>query len=380
MTLQLALKPWKDNVLFTPGPLTTSRTVKQAMLRDLGSRDIEFLEVVGDVRKRLLELAGVKPGEFEAILMQGSGTYGVESVIASAIPPDGKLLVIANGAYGNRIAKMASLLKVDLTHLKYAENQIPDLDEIDRTLAEDSRITHVAAVHCETTSGIVNPIDRIGSLVRKHKRIYIVDAMSSFGAMPIDLKTSSIDYLISSANKCIEGIPGFSYVLARHDLLLATEGYARCLSLNLLDQWKYMETEGQFRFTPPVQALMAFHQALLELEAEGGVTGRAKRYRNNFEVLIQGMRELGFREYLTPEWQSYIINTFIYPNDAQFSFDVFYQKLNDRGYSIYSGKVSDARCFRIGSIGRITANDVRDLLAAIRSTLQEMGVAIPVQY
>ncbi len=380
MTFQSSLKPWKDNVLFTPGPLTTSRTVKQAMLRDLGSRDFEFLSVVSDIRNRLLELAGVKPGEFEAILMQGSGTYGVESVISSAIPPDGKLLVIANGAYGNRIAKMASLLKVDQTHLKYAENQIPDLDEIDRTLAEDTRITHVAVVHCETTSGIVNPIESIGSLAHQYKRIYIVDAMSSFGAMPSDLKACSIDYLISSANKCIEGIPGFSYVLAQRDRLLATEGYARCLSLNLLDQWKYMETEGQFRFTPPVQALMAFHQALLELEAEGGVTGRARRYRNNYEVLIQGMRELGFREYLTPEQQSYIINTFIYPNDVHFSFEAFYQKLNDRGYSIYSGKVSDAQCFRIGSIGRITPNDVRDLLAALRFTLEEMDVAIPVQY
>lgn len=380
MTIQSSLNQWKDNVLFTPGPLTTSRTVKQAMLRDLGARDHEFLAVVGDIRNRLLDLAGVKPGEFETILMQGSGTYGVESVISSAIPPDGKLLIAANGAYGNRIAKMASLLKIDSTHLNYAENKIPDLDEIDRILTEDNRITHVAVVHCETTSGIVNPIERIGSLVRKHKRVYIVDAMSSFGAVPINMKSSSIDYLISSANKCIEGIPGFSYVLARRDLLLATEGYARNLSMNLLDQWNYMETVGQFRFTPPVQSLMAFHQALLELDAEGGVDGRAKRYRNNFDVLIQGMRELGFREYLTPEQQSYIITTFLYPNDTRFCFEDLYSRLNDRGYSIYSGKVSDAQCFRIGSIGRITANDIKDLLAAIRSTLQEMGVATPVRY
>ncbi len=380
MTIHSSLNPWKDNVLFTPGPLTTSRTVKQAMLRDLGARDSEFLAVVGDIRNRLLDLAGVKAGEFEAILMQGSGTYGVESVISSAIPPDGKLLVIANGAYGNRIAKMASLLKIDLTHLHYSENQTPDLDEIDRVLAEDDRITHVAVVHCETTSGIVNPIERIGSLVSRRKRIYIVDAMSSFGAVPIDMNSSSIDYLISSANKCIEGIPGFSYVLARRELLLATKGYARCLSLDLLDQWSYMETVGQFRFTPPVQSLMAFHQALLELESEGGVEGRAKRYRNNFDVLIQGMRELGFREYLRPEQQSYIITTFLYPNDPLFSFDVFYQKLNERGYSIYCGKVSDAQCFRIGSIGRIMANDIRDLLATIHATLQEMGIATPVRY
>lgn len=377
MILNQLLAKWKDHVLFTPGPLTTSRTVKQAMFRDLGARDYEFLSIVKEIRERLLSLAGINDNEYEAIIMQGSGTFGVESVISSIIPPEGKLLVIANGAYGHRIAKMASLLKIDKTVLAYPENQVPNLDEIDQILQEDKAITHVAVVHAETTSGIVNPIKEIGDIVNKHQKVYIVDAMSSFGAIPVYPVEYHIDYLISSANKCVEGVPGFSFIIARRNHLLSTDGYARSLSLNLLDQWKYMESEGQFRFTPPVQIILAFHQALLELEAEGGVESRAERYKGNHHVLLQGMRKMGFREYLSPENQGYIITTFLYPNHPNFIFENFYQLLNVKGYAIYSGKVTDAKCFRIGSIGRITVNDIHDLLRAIEYTLTEMDITLP---
>src|SRR5262245_29496664 len=216
-----------DKLLFTPGPLTTSRTVKQAMLCDLGSRDAAFIELVRDIRRRLLTLGEVPSEEFTAILMQGSGTFGIEAVLGSVVPPNGKLLVIANGAYGRRIAQIAAVLKIDRIVLTYPEDHLPDLTAIARTLAADSAITHVAAVHCETTSGIINPVAAIGALARNHGKHYIVDAMSSFGAVPLNLETAAIDYMISSANKCIEGVPGFSFVLARQAALIATEGYAR---------------------------------------------------------------------------------------------------------------------------------------------------------
>ncbi|MFQ5793863.1 MAG: 2-aminoethylphosphonate--pyruvate transaminase [Candidatus Bipolaricaulia bacterium] len=367
---------WKDKVLFTPGPLTTSQTVKQAMLRDVGSWDFEFVQRVKEVRRKLLDVGGVAEGDYIAIPMQGSGTFGLESVISSTVPPDGKLLVVINGAYGRRIVNIASVLKIDTVTLTYAEDRQPDLQDVTAALEADEDITHVAVVHCETTTGILNPVAKIGAIIKQFDRRYFVDAMSSFGAVPLNLVECGIDYLVSSANKCIEGVPGFSFVLAKRNSLLATEGYARSLSLDLLAQWKGLEADGQFRFTPPTHALLAFHQALVELEQEGGVEARAARYRANYETLVAGMRAMGFEEYLRPEDQGYIITSFRYPTHPNFTFEAFYERLNQKGYVIYPGKVSSADCFRIGSIGRIFESDVRDLLAAIRETLTDMEVEL----
>jgi len=367
---------WKDKILFTPGPLTTSRTVKQAMLRDLGSRDIEFIGLIKDIRYKLLELGQVSPDQYTTVLMQGSGTFGLEAVVSSTVPPGGKLLVIVNGAYGKRLATIASVLKIDTATLEYVENATPDLGEIADTLKADSEITNVSVVHCETTTGIVNPIREIGEIAAKYGAKYFVDAMSSFGAVPIDLAECKIDYLVSSANKCIEGVPGFSFILCRLDSLRETDRYARSVSFDLLAQFQGFEKNGQFRFTPPTHALAAFRQALTELEAEGGVIGRAERYRRNYETLVGGMRRMGFTEYLKPQDQGYIITSFLYPDDANFSFEKFYESLNQKDYVIYPGKVSDANCFRIGNIGRIFEADVKALLAAIAETITEMGVKL----
>ena len=367
---------WKDKILFTPGPLTTSQTIKQAMLRDLGSRDIEFIGLVKDIRHKLVELGQASLNEYTAVLMQGSGTFGLEAVVSSTVPPDGKLLVIINGAYGKRLAKIASVLKIETVTLEYPENTTPDLGEIESTLKTDSKITNVTVVHCETTTGIINPIREIGEIVAKSGGKYFVDAMSSFGAVPIDLAECNIDYLVSSANKCIEGVPGFSFVLCKLNSLKETAGYARSLSFDLLSQYQGFEKNGQFRFTPPTHALAAFRQALAELDAEGGVPGRAERYCKNYETLVAGMRQLGFKEYLRSEDQGYIITSFLYPDDPNFSFEKFYESLNQKDYVIYPGKVSDANCFRIGNIGRIFEADVKALLAAIAETINEMSVKL----
>lgn len=379
MSERKSIPGWKDKVLFTPGPLTTSRTVKQAMLRDLGSRDYEFIETIRQVRRKLLELGCVADGSYEAVLMQGSGTFSIEAVVSSTVPPEGKLLVIVNGAYGHRICKIAQILKVPCTKLEYPEDQLPDLDEIEKAIQSDPSISHVVIVHCETTTGIMNPVEEVGEMARKAGKVFFVDAMSSFGAVPTDLAECKIDYLVSSANKCIEGVPGFSFVLARREPFLRTEGYARSLSLDLYSQWKGLESNGQFRFTPPTHAILAFHQALLELEQEGGVEGRAARYRSNYEVLTVGMREMGFQEYLKPELQGFIITSYRYPKYPNYDFETFYKHLNERGYTIYPGKVSNADCFRIGNIGRIFESDIRNLLAAIREVLCVMEIDLSKQ-
>jgi 2-aminoethylphosphonate-pyruvate transaminase len=344
------------------------------MLHDAGSWHADFNAVVRSIRERLLALAGVsKEAGYEAVLMQGSGTFGMEAVVTSTMPRDGRLLVIANGAYGERIGRMAEVAGIDTRTLRYAEETPADPNDARRALADDPSITHVAAVHCETTTGLLNPIEAIGHAVRDHGRTYIVDAMSSFGAVPIDLAGCGIDYLVSSANKCIEGVPGFSFVIARREALLASEGCARSLSLDLLGQWQGFEKNGQFRFTPPTHAVLAFARALDELDQEGGVPARGARYRGNHAVLMNGMRSLGFRPFLPPEVQSYIITAFHEPEHPRFEFDEFYRRLSDRGMIIYPGKLTQLPTFRIGTIGRIFEADVRQLLAAVRDAMIEMG-------
>ena len=367
----------KDKLLFTPGPLTTSMTVKQAMLRDLGSRDIEFINAVKTVRQQLLQMGEVsQESGYESIIMQGSGTFGVEATITTALPQDGHLLVIINGAYGERIAKMADINRIQKSILKYGEDEWPNLKEIEETLENDNTITHVVIVHCETTSGIYNPIKEVGALCKQYGKVYIVDAMSSFGAVPTNIAECNIDFLVSSSNKCIEGVPGFSFLIAKRDTLVKTKGQARSLSLDVFAQWEGLEQSGQFRFTPPTHAILAFHQAILEHQAEGGVAGRSARYQKNYHTLMAGMRQMGFKEYLAPEKQGYIISSFIYPTHPNFDFNTFYKLLNEKDFVIYPGKLTKADAFRIGNIGRITEQDILSLLDAIKVTLGEMGVEL----
>jgi 2-aminoethylphosphonate-pyruvate transaminase len=367
-----------DKPLFTPGPLTTSRTVKLAMLRDLGSRDAEFIEVVRRIRNRILAVGGLsQQAGYECVLMQGSGTFSVESVISSAIPPKKKLLVVVNGAYGERIVAIAQRHGIETVILREKENKLPDVAQVERALATQPDIHMTAIVHCETTSGIMNPIQAVGEVVHRHGGLYFVDSMSAFGAVPVDFAACHIDFLVSSANKCIEGVPGFGLAICHRAPLLKTEGLARTVSLDLLAQWHGMERNGQFRFTPPTHVLLAFDQALNELDMEGGVAGRGRRYRENYETLCRGMKEMGFTEYVPHDLQGYIITSFRYPTHPRFDFNDFYKRLSDKGFVIYPGKVSDADCFRIGSVGRIFPSDVNALLAAIGKVMNDMEIKLP---
>ena len=373
MTLQYMQKT-QDKLLFTPGPLTTAVKVKEAALVDLGSRDQAFISIVKQIRQKLLELAHVEPPEYEAIIIQGSGTFGIESVISSALPEGGTLLNIVNGAYGRRISQMAHIHSIPVIDITYEENQLPDMQEVETVLKDNPEITHVAIIHGETTTGLLNPISALGEITALYNKAFIVDAMSTFGAYDIDMKKLHISYLISSSNKCIEGIPGFSYVLAKRSDLELCRNQARTLSLDLFDQWAGLNGNGQFRFTPPVQALLAFNEALNELEIEGGIIGRATRYAENNSLLIAGMRKLGFETFLPDLIRSYIITSFLYPANPNFSFDVFYSKLNEKGFVIYPGKLSKVDCFRIGNIGQLFSDDIQMLVDAICEILHELNI------
>jgi 2-aminoethylphosphonate-pyruvate transaminase len=364
----------RDALLFTPGPLTTSLSVKQAMLRDAGSWHWEFNAVVASIRERLLRLAGISRAEgWEVIPLQGSGTFGVEAVFQSCVPPNGKVVVLTNGAYGDRIAQMLQCAKIAHTVLRTGEDEPADPAALDACLAGDAAITHVALVHCETTTGILNPLEEMGRVARKHGKVFVVDAMSSFAGMPIDFAATEIDFLISSANKCVEGVPGFSFVIAKRALLLASEGWARSLSLDLLGQLRGFEKNGQFRYTPPTHVVLAFDQALRELEAEGGIAARSERYRRNHAALVAGMTRLGFQSLLRAEIQSHIITAFRYPT-PDFDFPAFYRCLAERGFITYPGKLTQVDTFRIGNIGRLFPADLEQLVAAIAAVLAELNL------
>jgi 2-aminoethylphosphonate-pyruvate transaminase len=372
----------RQKVLFTPGPINTSPGVKEAMLRDLGSRDAEFIALIRDIRAELLSLANVsQQSAYESILFQGSGTYGVESVLSSVIPPNGKLLALTNGAYGERLIQIAARHRIPHEILRWPENQPLDPAAVRAKLESDpafATITHIAAVHCETSTGILNPIEPLAEIAAALNRTFIVDAMSSFGGIPIDLSDRRIHFLISSANKCLQGVPGFSFVLALHESLTAAEGTARTLSLDLYEQWRGLESGGQFRFTPPTHALLAFAQALKELRDEGGIPARAQRYATNHKILIDGMRALGFVPFLDPAHQSPIITAFHYPAHANFHFHAFYERLSGEGMVIYPGKLTQVECFRLGNNGHLFNADIEALLAAIKKTLEGMDIPTPV--
>jgi 2-aminoethylphosphonate-pyruvate transaminase len=363
-----------DPLLLTPGPLTTSAGVKVAMVRDWGSRDHAFIAANREVRERLVELAG-GAGTHVCVPLQGSGTFAVEAMIGTLVPKSGKLLVLVNGAYGQRAARICDRVGRAHVDLEWPEDQPVDPARVAGALAADGGITHVFIVHCETTSGILNPLAESAAVVAAAGRRLLVDSMSAFGALPLDARETSFDAVAASANKCLEGVPGVGFVICRRAALEAAAGNAPSLSLDLHDQWTAMDRTGQWRFTPPVQVILAFAQALKEHEEEGGIFGRGARYRRNCRLLVEGMRALGFETLLPDRLQAPIIVTFRMPADPRFKFETFYDRLRDKGYVIYPGKLTVADSFRIGCIGRLGEPEMLGALAAIEETMQEMGVA-----
>lgn len=364
-----------DPLLLTPGPLTTSRTVKQAMVHDWGSRDATFLKVNREVLERIVEIAG-GGGTHVTVPMQGSGTFAVEAMLTTFVPRDGKVLLLVNGAYGHRAAKICQIAGRAHRILETTEDTPPSLSALDEALGSDPSITHVFTVHCETTSGILNPVRQIAGVVAAHNRKLLVDSMSAFGALDIDAKAVPYDALAASSNKCLEGVPGMGFVVCRTEALKAAKGNATTLVLDLHDQWQAFEKTGQWRFTPPIHVIVSLHQAIEEHRAEGGVKGRGGRYAANCKLLIDGMAALGFKSLLPPALQAPIIVTFHMPADPAFKFQAFYDGLKDRGYVIYPGKLTVADSFRIGCIGRIGANHIKGALAAVTDVLAEMGVTL----
>jgi 2-aminoethylphosphonate-pyruvate transaminase len=348
-------------LLLTPGPLTTDPRVRAAMGRDWGSRDAAFIALTAELRERLLAVAK-GAGTHVAVPLQGSGTFIVEAAIASLVRPTDKLLVLVNGAYGRRMVEIAHRLGRPVEALEWPEDAPVDPARVTGALAADPAISQVALVHCETTSGLLNPLTEVAAAVAKAGRRLILDAMSSFGALPIDLSTTPIAAVLASSNKGLESVPGLGFALVEHEFLAAAKGVSPSLSLDLHDQWRGLEANGQWRFTPPVQVVAALVEALRLLEAEGGPPARLARYQANLRVLVEGFARLGFPLYLDAALQAPIIATFRHPQG--FDFPAFYDALAERGFVIYPGKLTRDPSFRIGCIGAVQPEDFERLVAA----------------
>ena len=363
-------------LLLTPGPLTTNPATRRAMDRDWGSRDTDFIALTARVRRRLEELAGGAPGEFVAVPLQGSGTFVVEATLGTLVPRDGKVLVLINGAYGRRMASMLEIMGRAHTAITCAEDKPITGMMVNDALAADQAISHVAAVHCETTSGLLNPIADIAAAVAKHERRLLIDAMSGFGALAIDPVRVPYCAVMASSNKCLEGVPGIGFAIVRADDLAEAAGYAHSLSLDLHAQWQGFVKNGQWRFTPPTHVLAAFDAALARHDSEGGIEGRHTRYSQNCKTLVDGMRALGFQTLLPDDLQAPIIVTFLAPHDPAFDFQRFYDTLHARGFAIYPGKLTEIDSFRIGCIGDLDADDMAAAVAAIGDVIEDMGVSL----
>lgn len=360
--------------LLSPGPLTTSFAVKEAMLRDWGSWDDEFRAMTRKMRTQLLALLGTGKSDYDCVPIQGSGSYCVEAMLGSFVPKDGKVLVLANGAYGLRAAQTMECLGRAFKLLDKGDYLPPRGDEVAAILVEDPAITHVLIIHCETSSGILNPVEEIADVAHAAGRKVLIDSMSAFGAVPLEVERTKYVAMVSSANKCIEGVPGFGFVIARTDELEAAKGNSHSLSLDVHAQWAAMEKTGQWRFTPPTHVVAAFLAALDAHEKEGSVAGRGMRYARNRDVMVEGMRELGFETLLADRWLSPIIVTFFCPASPAFEFRKFYELMKERGFIIYPGKLTVVDSFRIGCIGQMDEHVMRKVVAAAAQALAEMGV------
>jgi 2-aminoethylphosphonate-pyruvate transaminase len=367
----------RDAILLTPGPLTTTLRTKLAMLRDWGSWDADFIALTAELRRRLLAIVHADAdgnGAYAVVPLQGSGTFAVEAAVATVVPRDGHVLVLDNGAYCKRLGRLATLMGRRTTILVRAEDEPVSADELDAALRADPSITHVGFIHCETGTGVLNPLKAVSDVCLRHGKGLIVDAMSSFAALPIDTREVTFDALVAASGKCLEGVPGMGFVFIRNAVLAGCEGHSHSLAMDLFDQHAYMEKTGQWRFTPPTHVMAALVEALRQFDEEGGQTARLARYADNCRTLIDGLGALGLKPFLRAELQAPIIVTWHAPSHANYEFKRFYEAAKRRGFLLYPGKLTQLETFRVGCIGAIGRVELQQAVNAVGEALCEMGI------
>ena len=365
----------RDAILLTPGPLTTTLRTKLAMLRDWGSWDADFIAMTAELRRELLAIVGGAASHV-CVPLQGSGTFSIEAAVATLVPPKeqgGHLLVLDNGAYCKRLGKVATLMGRRTTIMAHPEDEAVSAEALDAKLRADPGISHVGFIHCETGTGVLNPLAAVSAVCARHGKGLIIDAMSSFAALPIDARELRFDALVAASGKCLEGVPGMGFVFVRKDVLAGCEGRSHSLAMDLFDQHAYMEKTGQWRFTPPTHVVAALNEAVRQFVEEGGQPARLVRYTGNCRTLIAGMSGLGFRPFLTPDLQAPIIVTFHAPAHPAYDFRAFYDEVKRRGFILYPGKLTQVETFRVGCIGAIGSVEMQQAVNAVGEAMRALG-------
>jgi 2-aminoethylphosphonate aminotransferase len=357
----------KRNILLNPGPATTSDSVKRSLVvPDICPREKEFCEVVREIRSDLVKIAH-GDDSYTCILFAGSGTSVMDAAINSVVPPGKKIAIINNGAYGERMVKIAQAYHLDFVEIKYEYGGKINLTEIAGTLKKDQTIACLAMVHHETTTGLLNPIKEVGEIVKENNCVFIVDTISSFAGIPIDIKDCKIDFMMSTSNKCIQGMAGVAFIICKKSELEKLKDYPpRSYYLNLYNQYESFEKTGQSQFTPPVQILYALKQAIKEYFKEGGLN-RYQRYTENWMVLRQGLLDLGFKLFHEADDESHILLTVYDPELPGYNFEAMHDYLYARGFTIYPGKIGNKNTFRLANMGEIDTKDIKKFLKALAS-------------
>jgi 2-aminoethylphosphonate aminotransferase len=370
------MKQVKRNILLNPGPVTTTDTVKYAqVVPDICPREREFGEVMRQIREDLIKI--VKGDEnYTSILFAGSGTSMMDACINSVISPHKKIAIVNNGAYGERIVKIARTYKIPFVEIGFEWHKMPDLEKIKSILENDKDIVCFAMVHHETTTGMLNPVKDIGNIVKNNNCTFIVDTVSSFAGIPINIIDYKIDFMFSTSNKCIQGVPGLAFVICKKEELEKTKNYPpKSFYLNLYQQYDYFEKKGQMQFTPPVQVIYALRQAIKEYFEEGG-KNRYKRYTKNYQTMRKGLKEMGFKFLLKKEEESHILTTVLEPDHPNYSFNKMHDLLYEKGFTIYPGKIGKKNTFRLANMGAINHYDLKDFIKALRKVLIEMRIEL----
>ena len=363
----------KRNILLNPGPLTTTDSVKfSQVVSDICPREREFGELMKSIQADLTKIAGGNE-KYTTVLIAGSGTASVEATISSVVPEDTKLLVINNGAYGQRIIEIAKAYGIETVELKYKYGNPPDIGEMEEILSNDTSVSSIAMVHHETTTGLLNPLSEVGSLAKKYDKLLIIDAISSFAGIPFSISENNVDFMISSSNKCIQGVPGCSFIICKISELEKSKNIRRSVYFHLFDQYDFMINHLQMRFTPPVQVLYALRQAIDEFFEEGA-ENRYKRYCANNKVLTDGMLELGFQPYLPNAPQSRLLTTYYEPKHPNFSFNKMHDLLYERGFTIYPGKLANMDTFRVANMGALIKTDILNYIDNLKEVLKELKI------
>lgn len=374
------VKSVKRNILLNPGPATTSDAVKYAqVVQDICPREQEFVDIMDEIRKELVKVVHGDPAKYTAVIFTGSGTIIQDVCINSLVPKNKKICIVNNGAYSERMAEIADSYHISCVNLEFPTTGLPDLNVVRETLEKDKDIAVVATVHHETGTGVLNPISEIGKIAHDNNCVFVVDTISTYALLPINIEEENIDFLMSSAQKGLGGMTGVSWLVGNIEEIEKSKDYPiRSYYCNLYMQYDFFKRVGEMHFTPPVQTIYALRQAIKEYWEEGE-QARWERITKCWEAIHKGIEEIGLESVIDKGIQGHLVVTIKAPENGKFDFLKLHDYCYERGFTIYPGKMFGLKTFRLCNLGQITYRDIDDFFVVAKEAFKEMGYTFPIK-